>query len=533
MNDNYYPNKPKSKTLEIVMIAVIGLVVVIAACVGMYFVLDNGSGGGTKVDEYLNIANQFVESKDYKMAIQNYWKAIEVDQYNEKAYIELGGVYETINDYDTAMSVYEMGYQKTSSPALSGLIDNMELVIREGSSNQNLPLVDVPLTISRFALDKLSVYTYERYCQSYGTPSVEMTDAGSCTVSFKGLDATLYYYNTERDSAVIDLTSGTPAATKIPNEISLKNLSLLFGGMTDKMTYDEIASLGVTELKQYYDNTLKKNVVEFRFSGFKAVIECDEQHAISVNSWNRFYPLAEFKDDEAVENCSVSGKVINATTGEGVDAAAVQIYNREDGQYVAEIATDSNGEYTFESIPEGQYTAKIVAEGFIEEDFDIDAYSWDNATARNFTISPELASNEIRIVLEWNDAPRDLDSYLFGTSSKGDDVKVYYMDKVAENSDGQIASLDVDDTDGYGPETTTIYDTNGEYEFVVNDFNRTGQLGVMGATVKIYTGTDSSPIIVEVPSDVQNIWEVCTIKNGQVEVTNCSGDDRPTNSVSK
>ena len=60
MNDNYYPNKPKSKTLEIVMIAVIGLVVVIAACVGMYFVLDNGSGGGTKVDEYLNIANQFV-----------------------------------------------------------------------------------------------------------------------------------------------------------------------------------------------------------------------------------------------------------------------------------------------------------------------------------------------------------------------------------------------------------------------------------------------------------------------------------------
>ena len=157
MNDNYYPNKPKSKTLEIVMIAVIGLVVVIAACVGMYFVLDNGSGGGTKVDEYLNIANQFVESKDYKMAIQNYWKAIEVDQYNEKAYIELGGVYETINDYDTAMSVYEMGYQKTSSPALSGLIDNMELVIREGSSNQNLPLVDVPLTISRFALDKLSV----------------------------------------------------------------------------------------------------------------------------------------------------------------------------------------------------------------------------------------------------------------------------------------------------------------------------------------------------------------------------------------
>ena len=104
---------------------------------------------------------------------------------------------------------------------------------------------------------------------------------------------------------------------------------------------------------------------------------------------------------------------------------------------------------------------------------------------------------------------------------------------MAENSDGQIATLDIDKTDGRGPETTTIYDTNGEYEFVVNDFNRTGQLGVMGATVKIYTGTDSSPIIVEVPSDVQNIWEVCTIKNGQVEVTNCSGDDRPTNSVSK
>ena len=120
--------------------------------------------------------------------------------------------------------------------------------------------------------------------------------------------------------------------------------------------------------------------------------------------------------------------------------------------------------------------------------------------------------------------PYDLDSYLTGRSSKGDDVSIWYRNKVAENSDGTIAELDVDDTDGRGPETTTIYDTGGEYEFVVTDFNRTGQLGAMGATVKIYTGTDSAPIVIEVPSDVRNIWQVCTIKNGNVEIINSSGD---------
>lgn len=533
MGENYYSGRTKSKTREIALIVAISAVVIILACAGIYFVLD-GSTGTTQVDEYLNIANQFVENKDYKKAISNYWKAIELDQYNESAYIELGGLYETISDYDTAMSVYELGYKRTNSPALSGLIDNMVLLLRDGSkSEQKKPLVEVPLTISRFALEKLSVYTYERYCQSYGTPQIETTNPGSCTVSFKGLDATLYYYNTDGDPDAVSVTEGVPRQTKLPNEISLKNLSLLFGGMADKITYNELSSLNLTGLKQYYDDSLKKNVVEFSFSGFRAVIECDSQRAVSVNSWNRLYPVSESNEDEAAANCSVIGKVINAVTGEGVEAATVQIFNREDESLVAEISTDSEGEYEFNGILEGQYVARVVAEGFIEEDFNVDAYTWDNSTSKNLTISPELAANEIRIVLEWGSAPQDLDSYLFGRSSKGDDVKIWFGGKTAENADGQIAALDVDDMDGYGPETTTIYDTAGEYEFVVADFNRTGQLGVMGATVKIYTGTESSPIVIEATTDAKDIWDVCRIKNGEVEIVNSSGDYRGTTSVTK
>lgn len=529
MKEITYPKKKNSKLMEIAVI-IIAFAVIIVACVGAYFMLGSGSGE-KKIEEYLNIADQLVQSQNYKEAISNYWHAIEVDKYNEKPYIGLGSVYETINDYDTAISVYRMGYERTGSSSLSGLIDNMELLIKNNSADKK-HLDKTQPVVNKFSLGKLSVYTYERYCNNYGTPEIDMTDENSCTVSFKGLGAILYYYNTSSDQNVINRTGGTPTATKIPNEISLKDLSLLFSGITDKITYDEIAALSVTGLKKYEDTKLKKNVIEFQISGFKAIIECDANNCVSVNSWNRLYPLASSSENKETQSCSVSGRVIDSTTNEGVNEATVQIFRTDDLQLVTEISTDANGDYSFDGIEEGLYTARVKADGFIEEDFEVTAYTWDNATAKNFFISPELAANTIRLVLEWNDEPRDLDSYLQGTSSSGSSVNVCYYNRTQADGDKTIADLDVDCTSGYGPETTTLYDVQGEYEFIVHDFRSTGTLGTMGATVKIYTSTETSPIIVEVPMDVQNTWEVCTIKNGQVEVTNRSGDNRPTRSVS-
>lgn len=75
---------------------------------------------------------------------------------------------------------------------------------------------------------------------------------------------------------------------------------------------------------------------------------------------------------------------------------------------------------------------------------------------------PNLKNGEMRIVLTWGDYPSDLDSHLVGPSPYGS-FHVYYDDKNAYYDGVLYNNLDVDDTDSYGPETTSVYvEVNGE-----------------------------------------------------------------------
>lgn len=530
MKEKVGQKKSNSKTLEIAVI-IIAFSLIIIACLGAYFLLGSGSGEAD-FQEYLNIADQLVQSQDYKGAISQYWRAIEVDKYNEKPYISLGKVYETLNDYDNAMSIYKWGFEKTGSTTLQELAKGMKSLIEEGAKEDTKPLVDVKPTVNNFALGKLSLYTYEQYCNTYGTPTINMTDTSSCTVSFKNLKAVLYFYNSSSDQNVINTSSGAPFVSKVPNEMSLTDLSVLFGVSAD-ITYDDIAALSVTDLKKYDDKELKKTIIEFKVSGFRVMLECDDSGTVANGGWNRLYPLVSSGEgNTGMQRCNVNGQIIDATTNIGVANAAVQICRTDDMQVVAEIVTDESGNYSIQNIEEGTYTAKVKADGFVEEDFEVIAYNWNGEEQLTFKLSPALEANTIRLVLEWYGEPRDLDSYLSGTSSSGSSVWVCFRSPNQTEGDKTIAVLDVDCTQGYGPETTTVYDTNGTYEFLVHDFNVTGRLGIMGATVKIYTADNPEPIIVEAPEDVLNTWLVCTITNGKIEVVNKAADDRPTTSVS-
>lgn len=84
-----------------------------------------------------------------------------------------------------------------------------------------------------------------------------------------------------------------------------------------------------------------------------------------------------------------------------------------------------------------------------------------------------------------------------------------------------IAELDLDDTDGYGPETMTIYDLNGVYEFQVADFRRTRTMKEYGATVKVYLpNKEPVTITIDPSADVKDIWIVCEIDHGELNIIN-------------
>ncbi len=515
--------KQKKRTETIILCAVLAIIVIIGAGIGA-FVLFEGGSKGDDFDYYLETANQYVETKNYQEAIKNYWFAIEKNQTNEGVYASLGAVYEVIDKPVDAIDVYTLGYTRTNSSRLAQLANSLNVVIY---GSDELIIKDTPELMSAVSLNtpflnKMRSATFSDLVNIYGEPSVDKVSSKYC-VSFNNGSITVYYYNTALYGTSVDVATNTPKSGYRPNEISLSRLSYIFTDMAEIMTYEQLTKQNLTGLSKYFDKELNKDVVSFTYEDCKIVIECNEEGNIEMTAWNRIYPdLSVVKEEQReAEKFAIDGIIISAVTGEPVEQARITVYNAEDVHTpVSDFVTGANGDYSFEELEEGEYIINVSAEGYIEENFEIDVNSWENNSGREIPISPELKAGEIRIVLTWNDTPRDLDSYLEGVSSTGSNVYVSYRNKSVTDHEGkEIAVLDLDDTDGNGPETTTIYDVGGDYTFTVRDYNHTGTMATMGATVKVYVG-DGAPMIFEVPNDVVDGWEVFRVVNGEIETIN-------------
>lgn len=126
-----------------------------------------------------------------------------------------------------------------------------------------------------------------------------------------------------------------------------------------------------------------------------------------------------------------------------------------------------------------------------------------------FALSREMKDiGGYRIVLSWDEAPKDIDSHLvYGNSH------IFW-----DNKDGVQGMLDVDDTDGYGPETITIKKSlNGnKYIYAVHDYsNRTesfsAKLSESGAKVLVYAGSTQIETFYIPQGKIGNLWVLFTI----------------------
>lgn len=90
-------------------------------------------------------------------------------------------------------------------------------------------------------------------------------------------------------------------------------------------------------------------------------------------------------------------------------------------------------------------------------------------------------SNAATVTLRWGPRPTDIDSHLRVPGG----AHVYYVDKgslIAE----PFASLDVDDTNGDGPEVTTIRRPKvGTYRFYLHNFSQTFNPGMTGSPTRV------------------------------------------------
>ncbi len=251
---------------------------------------------------------------------------------------------------------------------------------------------------------------------------------------------------------------------------------------------------------------------------------------------------------------TLNGKVTNAVDGTAISGALVEIAGLS-------TITDASGNYEITDIPEATLNAAFsgtplsgtsplevsftdqsndAAHSLVVSATDFSTYTNNQVViasgetlTMDVSLSPTLATGEMRIVLNWGNAPDDLDSYLKTPAIEGSEYEIYFSNK-GEAASAPYAVLDIDDRDAFGPETITIYKKfTGTYKYYVHNYSSTPDITTSNAVVQVY---NSSGLVtsVNVPtSGVGKYWNVLTVDGttGEVSIVNEIIESTPTSTI--
>lgn len=174
---------------------------------------------------------------------------------------------------------------------------------------------------------------------------------------------------------------------------------------------------------------------------------------------------------------TLQGQVTDAVSGSPIPGAQVCV------QGTSQCATaDTNGNYEIADVPAGDQVLNVTADGYIAVNDQAVTITAGEPTTQPVAMSPELAVGELRIVLTWGTSPADLDSTLW----LPDATKIDYNVK-GQTINGTL--LDLDDTNGNGPETITILQqADGTYTYAVYNYTNEAPMSTSEAVVRVYRG---------------------------------------------
>ena len=94
-----------------------------------------------------------------------------------------------------------------------------------------------------------------------------------------------------------------------------------------------------------------------------------------------------------------------------------------------------------------------------------------------------------------------------------------------------FVTLDVDDTNGYGPETITIKQAyNGTYLYYIYQYSSNGEFSRSGASIQIFNSPNCDGERIQVPIEGSGkYWYVCDIngEDGTINVINRVQNSEP------
>lgn len=155
--------------------------------------------------------------------------------------------------------------------------------------------------------------------------------------------------------------------------------------------------------------------------------------------------------------------------------------------------TDLNGYYFVYAAPSA-YSGMITGAGYVDTPINAAVASNRFELQQNGTVIRAAASNEVKIMLSWDKYPSDLDSHLTGPGADGTPFHIAYYNKEESTNGMTYVDLDWDDTDSYGPETTTIRKlVDGDYRFYIHNYSGDSSLRLSGAKVEVFKGDSKTP----------------------------------------
>ncbi|MHC5111085.1 MAG: carboxypeptidase-like regulatory domain-containing protein [Planctomycetota bacterium] len=196
-------------------------------------------------------------------------------------------------------------------------------------------------------------------------------------------------------------------------------------------------------------------------------------------------PEGEVQDTtfEMFKAGTVTGTVVNAQTGEALQGVTISI----DGTN-ATTATNATGQFTMTTAPEGSRTVSAARTGFVTASVPVTISPTEPAEVSIGLLAISGGGNGVAITLAWGQSPRDLDLHVSGPDGAGRFHVAYYaLNPVA------YASLDLDDTSSFGPETVTVSSQNGAYvagtyAVWVHNFSDEAEFDVSSGVITVFAG---------------------------------------------
>ena len=230
----------------------------------------------------------------------------------------------------------------------------------------------------------------------------------------------------------------------------------------------------------------------------------------------------------------VTGYAKDATTANGI--SGIKVYVRAGagnttGEIIQTLTTSSSGYYTTNGLTPGNYTLQFVDESssstkYISQYINVAVTGDTTLSNQNVALVKPVGANSMKIVLSWGSSPSDLDSHL-NIQTGSSTYHVYYSTKAPS---GANASLDVDDTSYYGPETitvTSIY-SNGVYTYYVHNYSG-GNTEIQNSNAVVTLTIGDRAYTFNAPNGSGLYWNVFTYnaQTGELTVNNVITNTAP------